>query len=231
MMHINFHNASSEGVEDSFNAFLVENAYFTARGEEYPIIPETMIAKSVPERILPFEKAITSREDLSKTTICFYSKDKTFERVRRNPAKYVDFFRKTAGIIGFDFSIHTDMQVVKQKSQINDNLSLTYYYGNKGVPVIPNLRCGINELLPEFFEAIPKNNIVAVGTHGFVKYYEQQYEWYCFLEKVLDQLNPSHIVVYGTLRGTILKSFRDDPRFVLYDAWFDTHRRGKRDDN
>ena len=231
MKHINYYSASTEAVEDSFDAFLVENADFTTLGEEYPIIPETMIAKSLPDKILPFEKAISSREDLSKTFICFYSKDKTFERIRRTPANYVNFFRKTAGIIGPDFSIHTDMPVIKQKSQINDNLSLTYYYGSKGIPVIPNLRCGINELIPELFEAIPKNCIVAIGTHGFVKYYEQQYEWYCFLEKILEQLNPSHVVVYGTLRGTILKSFKDDPRFVLYEPWLDSHRRGNRHAN
>ena len=83
---------------------------------------------------MPFSKAITYRGDLHDTFIGFYSPDDTFERVRRNPKRYLSFFKRTAGIIGPDFSIHSDMPIIKQKSQINDNLSLTYYYGSQGIP-------------------------------------------------------------------------------------------------
>ena len=116
-----------------------------------------------------FSKAITYRGDLHDTFICFFSPDKSFERVRRNPKRYLSFFKRTAGIIGFDYSIHSDMPVIKQKAQMNDNLSLTYYYGSNGISVIPNLRCGIDDLLPEFLSALPKRSVVAVGTHGFIK--------------------------------------------------------------
>jgi hypothetical protein len=158
----------NDAVDDSFQAFLVDGALFTHK-EEYPILREDMISTSVPKKIMPFSKAITFQGDLSDTFICFFSPDKTFERIRRNPRKYIHFFKRTAGIIGFDFSIHDDMPMIKQKAQINDNLSLSYFYGNNGVPVIPNLRCGVDELLPEFLEAIPKHSIVAIGTHGFYK--------------------------------------------------------------
>lgn len=134
-------------VPDSFQAYLVEGASFT-KTEEYPILKEDMISKNIPIDIMPFNKAITYRGDLSKTFICFFEPDETFERVRRNPKKYLNFFKRTAGIIGFDFSVHSDMPIIKQKSQMNDNLSLTYFYGNNGIPVIPNLRCGIDELIP-----------------------------------------------------------------------------------
>lgn len=77
-------------VEDSFQAFRVQGAHFT-KNEEYPIIPETMIAKTPPKRIIPFNKAITFRGDLSDTYICTFSPDKSFERIRRDPKKYVHF--------------------------------------------------------------------------------------------------------------------------------------------
>lgn len=157
-----------EPVSDSFQAFLVEGATLT-KSEEYPIIPADFVNKEVPKDIMPFEKAITYQGDLSNTFICFFAPDKSFERVRRNPARYLNFFKRTAGIIGFDFSIHTDMPIIKQKAQINDNLSLTYFFGKHGIPVIPNARCGVDELLPEFLEALPKGCIIAVGTHGFIK--------------------------------------------------------------
>jgi len=210
-------------VEDSFQAFLVEGAKFTTN-EEYPIIPKEYVSEILPQKIIPFEKAITYRGDLSDTFICFFAPDKSFERVRRNPAKYISFFKRTAGIIGFDFSIHVDMPLIKQKAQMNDNLSLTYYYGKQGIPVIPNARCGVDELLPEFFEAIPKNSFIAIGTHGFIKKKSSQYEWLYFLNIVLEYIQPKAIIVYGTLSSQMFDSLKEKTQIVCYDSWLDVHR-------
>lgn len=226
---LNFNNTNLRAnrlVEDSFQAFLVEGAKFTTN-EEYPIIPIEYISSSIPLDIMPFNKAINYQGDLSKTFICFFSPDASFERVRRNPQRYVNFFKRTAGIIGFDFSIHSDMQLIKQKAQINDNLSLSYYFGTKGIPIIPNLRCGIDELLPEFLSAIPKNSIVAIGTHGFVKGKQEQYEWYCFIERIIDELHPSTIVVYGTLNSKIFEELKQTCNFAFFDSWIDKRRKGE----
>lgn len=205
-------------VEDAFQAFLVENAEFTP-SEEYPIIRQSMVSKKIPTKIMPFSKAIAYRGDLSDTFICTFSPDGTFERIRRNPKRYVSFFKRTAGIIGFDFSIHSDMPIIKQKSQINDNLSLTYFFGSNGIPVIPNLRCGIDELIPEYFAAIPKRSLVAIGTHGFCKERREKFEWYCFIEKIIDILEPTAIIVYGTLNGAIFDSLKEAASFVFFDSW------------
>ena len=68
-------------VADSFGAFLVEGARFSSH-EEYPIIEKSMIAKELPVDIMPINKALTYRGDLSKTFICTFSPDETFERGR-----------------------------------------------------------------------------------------------------------------------------------------------------
>lgn len=205
-------------VPDSFQAYLVEGAHFT-KYEEYPILEDYMISKSVPVDIMPFNKAITYRGDLSKTFICFFEPDDTFERIRRNPRRYLKFFKRTAGIIGLDFSVHSDMQVIKQKSQMNDNLSLSYFYGKQGVKLIPNIRRGIDELIPEYLETIPKHSIIAVGTHGFIKTNQERYEWYCFLERLIKELEPTEIIVYGTLPGELFNNMKNKQKFVFYDSW------------
>ena len=48
-------------------------------------------------------------------------------------------------------------------------LSLTYFYAKQGIKIIPNIRCGEDELNSEFFKAIPKKELIAIGTHGFIK--------------------------------------------------------------
>lgn len=211
-------------VYDSFQAFLVDGAKFTS-DEEYPIIKSDMIAKDVPKKIMPFNKAITYQGDLKDTYICFFTPDESFERVRRNPKRYVAFFKRTAGIIGFDFSIHSDMPLIKQKAQIDDNLSLTYFFASQGIPVIPNVRCGCYELLDEFLGALPREKIIAIGTHGFIKTKREQYEWYCFIEKVLSENCPSTVVVYGNLNDPMFDEFKAKTQFIFYEPWI--YNKGK----
>ena len=211
-------------VEDSFQAFLVKDASFTER-EEYPSLRADMISSVLPSKIMPFNKAINFQGDLSRTFICFFSPDPSFERVRRNPKKYVAFFKRTAGIIGFDFSIHSDMPIIKQKSQIYDNLSLSFYYGNQGIPIIPNVRCGVDELLPEFLRSIPKNLPIAIGTHGFIKTMPEKYEWYCFIDTIIQELNPSDIIVYGPLSSSMFDDFKAKTNIVCYTPWISSRWR------
>jgi len=229
-----FTNLSSSktqrSVPDSFQAFFVKGANFTSC-EEYPIIPKDMISSDIPTSIMPFSKAINYRGDLSKTFICFYSPDSSFERIRRNPQLYLEFFKRTAGIIGFDFSIHSDTPIIKQKSQIYDNLALTYYYGSNGVPVIPNVRSGVDELTLEFLKCIPKNSNIALGTHGFMKEMHEKYEWYCFIEQIIEILSPKNIIVYGTLNSHLFDAFKEKVNFICYSSWISNRWRMLKDGN
>ena len=214
-------------VEDSFQAFLVEGANFT-KIEEYPILEDWMIPDTPPKKIMPFDKAINCRGDLKEVYVCTYARDASFERIRRNPKRYIDFFKKCAGLIGFDFSIHSDMPIIKQKSQMNDNLSLTYFYGKEGTKVIPNIRYGSDDTSLEFLSAIPKHKLIAIGTHGFIKTISQKAEWHCFLEKVIKNLEPSGIVVYGHLDGKMLEEIKGKCRFYFFEPWINEDRERRR---
>lgn len=216
-------------IEDSFQAFLVEGASFTEK-EEYPIIEKWMIPENLPKKIMPFDKALNYHGDLSEVFICTYARDCTFERVRQHPKKYLNFFKRCGGLIGFDFSVHSDMPIVKQKSQMNDNLSLTYFYGKQGVPIIPNIRYGIDELADEFLSAIPKHSLIAISTHGFIKEKPQKAEWYCFLEKIIETLEPLAIICYGTLKSNIFKEFESKCKFYYYKPWIYSNRKGGNQD-
>lgn len=211
-------------VEDSFQAFLVEGANFT-KEEEYPILESWMIPDTPPKKIMPFDKALNYKGDLSEVFVCTYARDPSFERIRKHPRRYEGFFKKSAGLIGFDYSVHSDMPIIKQKSQMNDNLSLSYFYGKEGNKVIPNIRYGSDETSQEFLEAIPKHSLIAVGTHGFIKTISQKCEWYCFLEKVIEELEPTGIVVYGSLDGTILERIKERCRFYFYEPWINEDRK------
>lgn len=52
-------------------------------------------------------------------------------------------------------------------------------------------------------------------------------EWYCFLEKIINSLEPSGIVVYGNLSGNIFTEFEDKCKFYYYEPWIYTNRKKK----
>ncbi|MCK9199049.1 MAG: DUF4417 domain-containing protein [Bacilli bacterium] len=184
-------------VNDIFGAFLIEESNWVGV-EEYPRVEEWMVPINPPIRMIPFDK-INEVNNPSEYFICFYCKDESFIKILKNPKKYVNMLRKFAGIIGFDYSIYTDMPIIKQKSQIYNNLSLSYFFGNNGIPVIPNIRYGIENTKEDFLKAIPKNSLIAFGTYGFIRTIKEQQVWFDTLHKVINQLKPSGVVVYGSL--------------------------------
>lgn len=208
-------------IEDSFKAFLIEKADLTDI-EGYPKIRENMVSRQLPLDIVTFEESLKIPKEKRKYYyVCTYSPDKTFMRVLNNPKRYVEYFREFAGIIGFDFSIHSDMPPIVQKQQMNNNLSLTYYYGNNNILTIPNIRTGSNYISQEFYKAIPRNVLVAVGTHGFIKNNTQRYEWYYCLREIIEKLNPTGIIVFGTLRGKLFDRIKEMVPIYQYDSWAD----------
>ena len=211
-------------VQDSFQAFLVQGADFTQL-EEYPILRRDMVPEAPPTKVVSFSEAITSRKDLSDCVICFYSPDPTFERVRRNPKKYLSFFKCCKGIIGFDFSVHTDMPIAKQISQMNDNLSLSFYFANNGVSLYPNCRGGSDDLDEEYLSAFPKNTYIALGVHGFIKRREQKHEWRRWIRKVVDKLEPKGFIVVGHLPKTIIDEFSGKAEFHEFDSFIERRRK------
>ncbi|MEG1222816.1 MAG: DUF4417 domain-containing protein [Bacilli bacterium] len=207
-------------VEDSFQAFLVEGASFT-KVEEYPIIENWMIPKNPPIKVMPFFKAITCRDDLSEYFIYFYSPDKVFERIRKSPKKYLPFFKRCKGILGFDYSIHTDMPLAKQKSQINDNLSLSYYYAKNGVLLIPNVRGGSDCINEDYLDAFPMHSYLALGVHGFIKMKYQKHEWRVCISTLIKRLEPKGFIVIGHLPLEIIDEYKDAVEFYLFDSFMD----------
>ncbi len=207
-------------VEDSFQAFLVDGADFT-KEEEYPILKEWMVPQKPPVKVMPFFKAITYQGDLSEYYIYFYSPDGTFERVRKNPKKYLHFFKRCKGIIGFDFSVHTDMPLVKQKAQLNDNLSLSFFYAHNGIPLFPNCRGGSDCVNAEYLRALPKHTYIALGVHGFVQLKEQKHEWRLWIDTIIKHLEPKGFIVIGHLPQDIIDDYKDVAEFHLYDSYME----------
>lgn len=210
-------------VRDDFKAFLVDGANYTTV-EQYPIIEDWMVPEIEEIRIIPFNK-IDKVSHLENYYICFYCRDKDFTKVLNNPKKYLSMFRRARGLIGFDFSVYEDMPIVKQKSQMNDNLSLTFFYGIRNINIIPNVRYGIKPTRDEFLAAIPKRSTIAVGSYGCVRSNEEKATFRDFLAYMLPILEPSTVVVYGAMPEDVFGKFIDQYHFIQCPAYIEEEMR------
>ena len=184
-----------------------------------------MVPNHPPRKIMPFSKAITYRGDLSDYCIYFYSMDETFERVRKKPKRYLSFFKRSGGIIGFDFSVHTDMPIIKQKAQMNDNLSLSFYFAQNGVPLYPNCRGGADSVNEEYLQAFPKNTLIALGAHGFVRLKEQKQEWRVWIETIIKKLEPKGLIIVGHLPKEIILTYQNFTNLYVFDSLIEERRK------
>ncbi len=181
-------------IRDVYLAYLIQGARRTQE-EGYPIIEPWMVAKKPPVDIVQWDKRNTVK-DKSQCAVSFYCKDQYFSSLQCNPKKYTKEVREYECVIGMDASPFDNMPSIVQKSQIFDNLAITYYYGRMGIPVIPNVRlgtdCTVNSL-----EAYPQNTLIAVGSNGFTHALSNRKIFREQIAIIVDKLSPKGIVVYG----------------------------------
>ena len=188
-------------LRDVYLAYLIDGARRT-KSDEYPIIEEWMVAKEPPKEIVQWDR----RRDVTNPTetgMSFYCNDYTFTPILNNPKAYVEKLKKYGVVIGLDASPYDNMPLVVQKSQIYLNLAITYYYGSRGIKIIPNVRIGDDRTLSSL-EAYPKHTLISIGTNGFVKTIENRIIFERQMSKVIEELEPTGICVYGKALHDIL---------------------------
>jgi hypothetical protein len=190
-------------IRDVFLAELIKGASLT-KPDGYPIIEEWMVAKNPPKELYQWDR----RRDVvepKQAGMSFYCNDIGFIPILNNPQAYTEKLRVYQCIVGIDPSPYDNMPLVVQKSQIYNNLAITYYYGSQGIKVIPNVRLGNNQTLGAL-TAYPKNTLIAIGTHGFTKKLDNREIFKNQVSVIVDVLRPSGIVVYGPASDYIFQS-------------------------
>ena len=155
-------NSQRKSCIDVFNAFLV--AFATYAGLfEFPIIKPTY---DIPNRLIAFSKAISCKD--YDQWVHFYEDDHLFERIWRNPQKYLDILKKYNGVILPDFSLYRDMPFAMQIWNIYRSRAIGHWLQSNGIKVIPNIRYGDRRTYKICCDGISKNCVIAIGSHGTI---------------------------------------------------------------
>ncbi len=210
-------------IRDVYLAKIIEGARFTKDG--YPIIEEWMVSKEIPKELAQWD-CRSKVENSSVTGMSFYCNDQYFQAVISNPDIYLEKLSTYFLVIGMDASPFDNMPIIVQCSQIFVNLAITYFWGRNGIKIIPNVRLGNTDTYTSL-KAYPHNTLIAVGTNGFVKYKENKKKFSEQIQIIVNELNPSGIIVYGTAPDELFHYPRklNIPIYV-YDSFI--HRRRKK---
>ena len=195
--------STSKSCRDVFNAFLVSLAYY-AGIFEFPIIQPT---NWVPNRLIPFSKAVGSKD--YDQWVHFYEFDYQFERVWRNPRRYLDILGRFNGVILPDFSIYRDMPFVMQLWNIYRSRAIGFWLQANGIKVIVNVRWGDKRTYRFCCDGVARGCTIAVGTNGAIGGADDRHHFVGGLKVVVKRLAPRAIVVYGSAPDDIFGRYRE----------------------
>lgn len=195
-------NCTRRGCKDIFNAFLVSEASYEGT-LEFPIIKPI---DDVPNRLIAFSKCLSSKH--TDYWVHFFEDDALFERVWRNPQKYLTVLKKYNGVILPDFSLYRDMPLIMQLWNIYRSRAVGVWLQNNGVKVIPNIRYGDKRTYRICCNGICKHSVIAVGSHGNLKNLMDRKVFLEGFDVVVNTLKPVAVVIYGAAPDKYFKKYK-----------------------
>lgn len=201
--------------KDVFHAFLVEKANYEGT-EEIPCIKTSIL---IPQKVITFSKALTSTD--YDQWVVFYEQDERFIRLWNKPHKYLNILKKFKGVITPDFSLYRNMPLVMQKWATYQGKALGVWLQNEGIEIIPNVRFADERSYDFCFDGVEKNSTVAIGTHGCIKKLTDRAYFEKGLSKMVEQLQPKTIIVYGAAPDYIFGEYKEmGIRIIQFDSEF-----------
>ncbi len=208
-------NSTRKGCKDVFNASLLSNASYA--GElEFPIIKASII--EIPKKLIRFSR-IFKADDYDQY-VHFYEDDVNFERIWRNPQKYLEILKKFKGVISPDFSVYRDMPLIMQLWNIFRSRVIGNWLIENGINVIPNIRFGDARTIDASCEGISSNSVIAVGSHGCLKSSLDRQLFVEGLDVVIQKLSPKVIILYGSKPDYIFQKYDTQKKIIQYQDDF-----------
>jgi hypothetical protein len=182
---------------DVWNAKLLRGCSFDGK-YEMPRLPR---CDTKPGKLTAFSNAKSENADGS--FLHTYQDDYKFECIWRNPDHYLSLVQSYGGAIAPDFSVYRAMPLALQLYNVYRSRVIGYWWVRKGITVIPNVRWGDERTYDFCFDGLPKNSVVAVGTHGCAKHKDDKRHLCNGFLVMLDRLQPSTVIIYGSASDRI----------------------------
>lgn len=168
-------------------------------GEGYYDIPVIYGIKEMPEvkEWIGFNYVMSDTDPEGKG-VHFFVDDYQFERVWNDPERYVEKLKRYKAVLSPDFSPYGDMPLATQIWNHYRKHWCAAFWQLHGVTVIPTIRASTDSRsLDWYLDGEPRESVVAISTMWASEYPEEMRHEY---ERMVDALNPSHVIVYGSIQ-------------------------------
>lgn len=179
---------------DVFNTYLLRDATYAGSLE----MPRLVGQQVIPNKLVPFSKAMAKSFTDRDCWICFYEHDIKFMRLWRHPEKYLPKMLEFNGIISPDFSMYRNMPAIMQYWSCFMGRAIAHRYQADGGVVVPNVRLSDKRSYQFCLDGLPVNSTIAIGTHGCIKHKEDRRHITSAVSETVRRLSPSRIIVYGS---------------------------------
>ena len=165
-------------------------------------IPQIEPVKSIPEitEWIGFNYVLSDNKPSVNKGVHFFIDDYQFERVFKNPEKYIEKLSEYGCVLSPDFSPYADMPMATQIFNHYRKHWCGRYFQENYVTVVPTVRASTDERSFEWFlDGEPKNGIIAYSSMWTKKdtdtYDYSKKEW----DLMIETLKPKKVLVYGEI--------------------------------
>jgi hypothetical protein len=203
---------------NTYNIIRINNLELTPKNN----VPVLRATHSVPDKLIPFNLALSPKAD-NDGYVHFFIDDYQFDRVWRNPERYLPVLSRYKGIVSPDFSLFIDMPIAMQIWNVYRNRVLAAYYTQAGIDVIPCAGWSGERSYDFCFEGLPKYSTLAISTNGCLSSKEGVYYFTKGFNRMLETLKPTVVISYGRP----LKELYDNckTRIITFDSYSQSLKR------
>lgn len=174
------------------NCALDQFVNFTSKNQQ-PIVKPA--SGRVPKDIRALYRMRTPMEDICPH---FFTNDAHIEQVWTHPLRYIKVLQRYGWTIAPDLSLYINMVRNQKHWNAFRNKFLSAVWQRFGIDVIPAPSWGDMADIEFYLEGWPKQSLIALNSTGIGNNLRGQKQFMDGYEAVLDILQPTHILRYGT---------------------------------
>lgn len=169
-----------------------------------------------------YAKSVKNKSDKS---LHFFIDDYQFERLWREPIKYIELLSQFHSIMTPDFSLYTDYPKSLQIYNHYRKHWLGAFWQSLGFKVIPTLAWSDEESFDWCFDGVPKGATVAISSVGTQKNKETKKLFKIGWDAMIEKIQPETVIFHGIVpedcKANIIriKSFQEKFKEVKTDGW------------
>lgn len=183
---------------DVFHLWMLADRYYAGRWE----MPIVKASHAEPTGLVPFTLAMRHDCTAFDCHVHFHEDDYRFERLWRDPQRYVQRLKQFKGVIMPEYSTCIDFPKPLKMWNSYRNHLLAAWLQEQGIDVIPCARHQPG--CPWLLDGIPRRSTIAICGRGLMKDPAERRRFLRDVRATVDRLDPTLIVYYGSKPQTAM---------------------------